>query len=77
MKDFQTLDKIQNFVSDANIPSNIDAFITAYPDLGFKTRSQFLNVVTGRKSYSDVGDYLGTFLIFIFLVLIRTGIFNS
>lgn len=66
MKDFQTLDKIQNFVSDANIPSTIDAFITAYPDLGFKSRSQFLNVMTGRKSYSDVGGLFRNFLNFYF-----------
>ncbi len=56
MKDYDSIKKVQEFMSDANVSTAIKDFADANPDL-VKSKVSLMNVFTGRSN----GDVKGLF----------------
>ena len=55
LKDYKTLEKAQNFIEAAGLPGAVDDFLAMIGErLGIKYRVAFMNLLHGRKCYSDV-----------------------
>lgn len=65
LKDYKTLEKAQHFIEDAGLPGAVDAFLTMNGErLGIKNRVAFMNILHGRKFYSDVHGLFAEFVRF-------------
>lgn len=65
LKDYRTLEKAQNFIEDAGLPGAVDAFLAIHGErLGIKNRVAFMNILHGRKFYSDVHGLFTEFVRF-------------
>ena len=65
LKDYRTLEKAQNFIEAAALPGAVDAFLTMNGErLGIKNRVAFMNILHGRKFYSDVHGLFTEFVRF-------------
>ena len=65
LKDYKTLEKAQHFIEDAGLPGAVDAFLAINGErLGIKNRVAFMNILHGRKFYSDVHGLFTEFVRF-------------
>ena len=65
LKDYKTLEKAQNFIEAAALPGAVDDFLAMNGErLGIKNRVAFMNILHGRKCYSDVHDLFTEFVRF-------------
>ena len=65
LKDYKTLEKAQHFIEDAGLPGAVDAFLAMNGErLGIKNRVAFMNILHGRKFYSDVHGLFTEFVRF-------------
>ena len=65
LKDYRTLEKAQHFIEDAGLPGAVDAFLAINGErLGIKNRVAFMNILHGRKFYSDVHGLFTEFVRF-------------
>ena len=65
LKDYKTLEKAQNFIEDAALPGAVEDFLTMNGErLGIKNRVAFMNILHGRKCYSDVHGLFTEFVRF-------------
>ena len=65
LKDYKTLEKAQNFIEAAALPGAVDAFLAMNGErLGIKNRVAFMNILHGRKCYSDVHGLFTEFVRF-------------
>ena len=65
LKDYKTLEKAQRFIEDAALPGAVDAFLAMNGErLGIKNRVAFMNILHGRKCYSDVHGLFTEFVRF-------------
>lgn len=65
LKDYKTLEKAQNFIEAAALPGAVDAFLAMNGErLGIKNRVAFMNILHGRKFYSDVHGLFTEFVRF-------------
>ena len=65
LKDYKTLEKAQNFIEAAALPGAVDDFLAMNGErLGIKNRVAFMNILHGRKCYSDVHGLFTEFVRF-------------
>lgn len=65
LKDYKTLEKAQHFIEDAGLPGAVNDFLTMNGErLGIKNRVAFMNILHGRKFYSDVHGLFTEFVRF-------------
>lgn len=64
MKDFDTIKKVQMFMSDANVSNAVKEFADANPEL-VKSKVALMNVFNGRTN-GDVKELFSKFLDFYF-----------
>ena len=65
LKDYKTLEKAQHFIEDVGLPGAVDAFLAIHGErLGIKNRVAFMNILHGRKFYSDVHGLFTEFVRF-------------
>ena len=65
LKDYKTLEKAQHFIEDAGLPGAVNDFLTINGErLGIKNRVAFMNILHGRKFYSDVHGLFTEFVRF-------------
>ena len=65
LKDYKTLEKAQHFIEDAGLPQAVNAFLSMNGErLGIKNRVAFMNILHGRKFYSDVHSLFTEFVRF-------------
>ena len=65
LKDYKTLEKAQNFIEAAALPGAVDDFLAMHGEqLGIKNRVAFMNILHGRKFYSDVHGLFTEFVRF-------------
>lgn len=65
LKDYKTLEKAQHFIEDSGLPGAVDAFLAMNGErLGIKNRVAFMNILHGRKFYSDVHGLFTEFVRF-------------
>ena len=65
LKDYKTLEKAQNFIEAAGLPGAVDDFLAMNGErLGIKNRVAFMNILHGRKFYSDVHGLFTEFVRF-------------
>ena len=65
LKDYKTLEKAQNFIEAAALPGAVDDFLAMNSyRLGIKNRVAFMNILHGRKCYSDVHGLFTEFVRF-------------
>lgn len=65
LKDYKTLEKAQHFIEDAALPQAVDDFLAMNGErLGIKNRVAFMNILHGRKFYSDVRGLFTEFVRF-------------
>lgn len=65
LKDYKTLEKAQHFIEDAGLPRAVDDFLAMHGErLGIKNRVAFMNILHGRKFYSDVHGLFTEFVRF-------------
>lgn len=65
LKDYKTLEKAQNFIEDAGLPGAVNDFLAMNGErLGIKNRVAFMNILHGRKFYSDVHNLFTEFVRF-------------
>ena len=75
LKDYKTLEKAQHFIEDAGLPRAVDAFLAMNGErLGIKNRVAFMNILHGRKCYSDVH---GLFTEFVRFYLSRLDVYTK
>ena len=65
LKDYKTLEKAQHFIEDAGLPGAVNDFLAMKGEqLGIKNRVAFMNILHGRKFYSDVHGLFTEFVRF-------------
>ena len=65
LKDYKTLEKAQNFIEAAGLPRAVDDFLAMNGErLEIKNRVAFMNILHGRKFYSDVHGLFTEFVRF-------------
>lgn len=67
LKDYKTLEKAQHFIEDAGLPGAVNDFLAMNGNgerLGIKNRVAFMNILHGRKFYSDVHGLFTEFVRF-------------
>ena len=65
LKDYKTLEKAQHFIEDAGLPGAVNDFLAMNGErLGIKKRVAFMNILHGRKCYSDVHSLFTEFVRF-------------
>ena len=65
LKDYKTLEKAQNFIEAAGLPGAVNDFLAINGErLGIKNRVAFMNILHGRKCYSDVHGLFTEFVRF-------------
>ena len=65
LKDYKTLEKAQHFIEDAGLPGAVNDFLAINGErLGIKNRVAFMNILHGRKLYSDVHGLFTEFVKF-------------
>ena len=65
LKDYKTLEKAQHFIEDAGLPGAVNDFLAINGErLGIKNRVAFMNILHGRKFYSDVHSLFAEFVRF-------------
>lgn len=65
LKDYKTLEKAQRFIEDAGLPGAVNDFLAMNGErLGIKNRVAFMNILHGRKYYSDVHGLFTEFVRF-------------
>ena len=65
LKDYKTLEKAQNFIEAAALPGAVNDFLAMNGErLGIKNRVAFMNILHGRKCYSDVHGLFTEFVRF-------------
>ena len=65
LKDYKTLEKAQNFIEAAGLPGAVNDFLAINGErLGIKNRVAFMNILHGRKYYSDVHGLFTEFVRF-------------
>ena len=65
LKDYKTLEKAQNFIEAAGLPGAVNDFLAMNGErLGIKNRVAFMNILHGRKCYSDVHGLFTAFVRF-------------
>ena len=65
LKDYKTLEKAQNFIEAAALPGAVDDFLAMNGErLGIKNRVAFMNILHGRKYYSNVHGLFTEFVRF-------------
>ena len=65
LKDYKTLEKAQNFIEAAALPGAVNDFLAMNGErLGIKNRVAFMNILHGRKFYSDVHGLFTEFVRF-------------
>lgn len=75
LKDYKTLEKAQHFIEDAGLPRAVDDFLAMNSyRLGIKNRVAFMNILHGRKYYSDVH---GLFTEFVRFYLSRLDVYTK
>lgn len=75
LKDYKTLEKAQHFIEDAGLPGAVNDFLAMKGEqLGIKNRVAFMNILHGRKFYSDVH---GLFMEFVRFYVSRLDVYTS
>lgn len=75
LKDYKTLERAQNFIEDAGLPGAVNDFLAMNGErLGIKNRVAFMNILHGRKFYSDVH---GLFTEFVRFYLSRLDVYRG
>ena len=75
LKDYKALEKAQNFIEAAALPGAVDAFLAMNGErLGIKNRVAFMNILHGRKCYSDVH---GLFMEFVRFYTSRLDVYTK
>lgn len=75
LKDYKTLEKAQHFIEDAGLPGAVNDFLAMNGErLGIKNRVAFMNILHGRKFYSDVH---GLFTEFVRFYLSRLDVYRG
>lgn len=75
LKDYKTLEKAQHFIEDAGLPGAVNDFLAMNGErLGIKNRVAFMNILHGRKFYSDVH---GLFTEFVRFYLSRLDVYTG
>ena len=65
LKDYKTLEKAQNFIETAALPGAVNDFLAMNGErLGIKNRVAFMNILHGRKCYSDIHGLFTEFVRF-------------
>ena len=65
LKDYKTLEKAQCFIEAAGLPGAVNDFLAINGErLGIKNRVAFMNILHGRKCYSDVHGLFTEFVRF-------------
>lgn len=75
LKDYKTLEKAQHFIEDAGLPGAVNDFLAMNGErLGIKNRVAFMNILHGRKFYSDIH---GLFTEFVRFYLSRLDVYRG